>query len=408
MRVLLLTAGSRGDVEPFAALARTALSAGHDVVLAAPDGAGVDLDGIDTISLGIDFSELVAQRGVSPLAAARGLRTRIRPGMQRMFTRAAQAVLEHRPDVVVHHPKVLTAAHAADAVGVPHVVVETVPTLSVTRAFPMPGVADRDLGPLNRSTYLAARAVRAMFAREVAAACRAAGLAPPGVPTPPALSLMPVSPHLLARPGDWPASVVMTGAWTTPGALAAPERVVSEFLTGPPFLYVGFGSMAAGDPEARGRTVVAAARAHGLRVLAATGWGGLRIPLDSHGPDVLGVTSVAHDAVLPHACVALHHGGAGTVHAAARAGVPQIVLPFTADQPFWARQLHERHLAPRPLNRHRLDAARLRQALHEAAACRETARRTAQAITAERGTHEALAVLEQVMVERGSTPPAHR
>lgn len=328
--------------------------------------------------------------------------------MQRMLTRAAQAVVEHRPDIVVHHPKVLTAAHAADAMGVPHVVVETVPTLSATRAFPMPGVANRDLGPLNRSTYLAARAVGAMFAREVAAACHAAGVAPPGVPTPPAVSLMPVSPHLLTRPRDWPASVVMTGAWTTPDALAAPDPAVSEFLTGPPFLYAGFGSMAAGDPEGRGRAVVAAARTHGLRVLAATGWGGLRIPPVGRGPDVLEVTSVPHDAVLPHASIALHHGGAGTVHAAARAGVPQIVLPFTADQPFWGRQLHERHLAPRPLNRHRLDAARLGRALREAAACRETARRTAHAIADERGTHEALAVLAEVMVEGGRTPPGHR
>ena len=33
----------------------------------------------------------------------------------------------------------------------------------------------------------------------------------------------------------------------------------------------------------------------------------------------------------------VHHGGAGTTAAALRAGVPSLVIPFMADQPFWAR-----------------------------------------------------------------------
>jgi sterol 3beta-glucosyltransferase len=35
----------------------------------------------------------------------------------------------------------------------------------------------------------------------------------------------------------------------------------------------------------------------------------------------------------------VHHGGAGTTHAALGAGVPNVVCPFFADQPFWARQV---------------------------------------------------------------------
>lgn len=36
MRVLMVTGGSRGDVQPFAALARALVEEGHEVILGAP------------------------------------------------------------------------------------------------------------------------------------------------------------------------------------------------------------------------------------------------------------------------------------------------------------------------------------------------------------------------------------
>jgi vancomycin aglycone glucosyltransferase len=35
----------------------------------------------------------------------------------------------------------------------------------------------------------------------------------------------------------------------------------------------------------------------------------------------------------------VHHGGAGTTTTAARAGVPQVVVPQIADQPYWASRV---------------------------------------------------------------------
>ncbi|MEZ4713318.1 MAG: glycosyltransferase [Caldilineaceae bacterium] len=46
---------------------------------------------------------------------------------------------------------------------------------------------------------------------------------------------------------------------------------------------------------------------------------------------------VEFDAVLPAVGAAIHHGGAGTTHALARHGVPQIVVPHAADQ------MHQAH-----------------------------------------------------------------
>ncbi|MDO5712481.1 MAG: glycosyltransferase, partial [Micrococcales bacterium] len=64
MRVLLITAGSRGDVEPFVRLARRLAMEGHSPRLVIPDGSGVDVDGLEVASLGVDFRDLVSEVGV--------------------------------------------------------------------------------------------------------------------------------------------------------------------------------------------------------------------------------------------------------------------------------------------------------------------------------------------------------
>ncbi len=112
---MLATAGSRGDVEPFAELARRARSAGHDVRLGAPDHSGVNLSGIDVVSMGVDFTRMIEQQGVSVFAAPRSYRSVVRPVMRDVIVESAKATLEYDPDVLVAHPKVLSAPLIADA-----------------------------------------------------------------------------------------------------------------------------------------------------------------------------------------------------------------------------------------------------------------------------------------------------
>ncbi|MGX5356973.1 glycosyltransferase [Kocuria sp. KH4] len=394
MRMMLLTAGSRGDVEPFAALARRAAAHGHEVRLAVPENPGADLSGLDTVGLEVDVQRLIGTQGVSPWRAVRSYRTEVGPGMRRMLSAAVRETLAYRPDMVVHHPKILTAPLVADALGVPHVVVETVPVLTPTREFPAPGVVTHDLGPFNRCTYAVTRSAGRMFRRDVERACaQLPGCSAGAAPSAPAASLVPISPQLLHRPADWPATTHLTGAWHDDAGAAPLDPDVLRFLRGGEHLVATFGSMAAGDPLARGRAVVEAARAHGLRTLLLTGWGGLDLPDALRGDDVHVTRSVPLDAALTGAALAVHHGGAGTVHTVARAGVPHVVVPFLADQPFWGRQLHRRGLAAAPIPRKRLTAERLTAAVVEALACTATAEQVGQEIWQERGLQTALDVV---------------
>ncbi|OAE00971.1 glycosyl transferase [Arthrobacter sp. OY3WO11] len=395
MKMVLLTAGTRGDVEPFFALARAAAARGHQVRIAIPENSGADTAGLDTVSLRMDFARLVSDQGVSPRAAARTFRTTIRPAVGQLLSAAVEHIVAFAPDVVVYHPKVLSAPAAAQRLGIPAVLVETVPTLTPTREFPSPIISTGSLGPLNRASYAPARAATLMFRRELQAAL---DLLPPGrtPATETRATLIPASSHLLPRPADWPASVHLTGHWADKPAATEIDDELAAFLDGGDVVYAGFGSMKAGDARERGTAIIEAARRNGLRTLVAKGWGGIEVPPAVMGGDVLVRESVAHHMVLPRAAAAIHHGGAGTVHAVARAGVPSVVVPFIADQPFWGAVLHRRGLGPQPVPYRKLTADRLARALSEARSCRNQAAHTGELMRAEDGTPVAFGVLENL------------
>ncbi|WP_299039760.1 glycosyltransferase [uncultured Pseudokineococcus sp.] len=396
MRVLLLTAGSRGDVVPFLALARRARAEGHEVRLAVTREfvAEARAGGVEVAVLDGDFAELVRRQGVSPWAALRSYRSTVAPMLAAVLSSAVDAALDFRPDVLVHHPKVLSAPLAAAHLGVPHVLVEIVPTLTPTREFPAAGLGGRDLGPLNPLTHRvvgAASSVAAGALRDVRARL---GLPARGPLPPPVTTLVPVSPVLLPQPQDWPATTVVTGAWHEPAPAGATraDAELDDFLARGDVVCAGFGSMAAGDAEHRAQVVLDAVRAAGRRALLVTGWGGLRLPPGRTGEDVLVRAEVVHEAVLPRCVAAVHHAGAGTAHAAVRAGVASVPVPFLADQPFWAARLHRQGLAARPVPARRLTAERLGRAL-AAGAEPERLAAAARAMAAEDGCGSALELI---------------
>ena len=127
-------------------------------------------------------------------------------------------------------------------------------------------------------------------------------------------------------------------------------------------LHCGFGSAALRDGAAIAAACVAGGAAAGCRVLLAGGLGGgLPRPdgaacdgvegdaIDACSADVFHMHEAPHDWLLPRCAVVLHHGGAGTCHAALHAGTPQVLCPLQYDQPFWAQRMNSLGVAPPPL-----------------------------------------------------------
>ena len=129
--------------------------------------------------------------------------------------------------------------------------------------------------------------------------------------------------------------IFQTGTWVLADDRPLPEDVDAFLEEGEPPILVGFGSMpAAGDMS---RSLIGAARAMGRRIVVSRGWADLDLVDDA--ADCIAIGDVSYDLLLPRVASVVHHGGAGTTAAAARAGVPQVIAPMFSDQFYWAKRI---------------------------------------------------------------------
>ncbi len=141
------------------------------------------------------------------------------------------------------------------------------------------------------------------------------------------------SPSVLPTPDDWPPNHHVTSYWfLEPASGWQPPRELSQFLeSGPPPVYVGFGSMDTQNPARMTRLVVDALSASGQRGVLASGWGGLH--LESLPETIFPIREIPHSWLFPRMAAFVHHGGMGTTAAGLRAGIPAVIIPLGGTSP---------------------------------------------------------------------------
>jgi UDP:flavonoid glycosyltransferase YjiC (YdhE family) len=212
------------------------------------------------------------------------------------------------------------------------------------------------------------------------------------------------STHVVPRPTDWDESVHVTGYWFLEGSADwhPPDELAAFLTSGPPPVYVGFGSMGALESGDTAGIVLEALRLAGQRGVVLTGAGeGIR----HKTPDnILAVGTVPHDWLFPRVAAVVHHGGAGTTAAGLRAGVPSVLVPVFADQPFWGRRVADLGVGPEPIPHCRLAAERLARAIGLAVSDEPMRRRAAElgrAIRAEDGVSRAVRLVPSLTQAAG-------
>lgn len=402
MKVTLVSYGSLGDDIPLVALALGLREAGHLPVIVAEQAAGALAaeHGLEFHALAGDIAELM--RPGAPIAQAVEA-GHLTVGSFRDYQRADRAWLETMgaaasgSDVVLGMP--VAGYHAltvAADIGARPVIAELQP-LAPTREFAPSGLGDvRVPRVLNRTLgRVVDFAGWATIASSVNRARRELGQPRIGNPTRGVRRLGAWSPTLVPQPHDWPSTVSVTGAWRLPTPTGwRPDPALQAFLDeGEPPVYVGFGSM----PTFSGTGPLMDALLTGLagrRVILARG-------STSHEPaseDVFVTGFVPHDWLFPRCAAILHHCGAGTTHSALASGTPSIPVPFTLDQPFWARRLHSLGVASPPLDPRRPHPDAVRTALEHVltTADRERATALAHEVASEDGVGTAVDTIEDI------------
>lgn len=403
MRVAIQTLGSRGDVQPYLALALGLIARGHEAQLAAPEQFSnmAGAHDVPFATLPGEFLALIdSPEGKAAIAGGNGfsagikLLKQVRPLMRRLLDRAWAVVRAFAPDLILHHPKSLASPHMAEKLGVPAILASPLPGFTPTAAFPTPLLPFESLGLLNRVSHrLAIHGGAVLFGKTIRAWRREALGLPSRAATRAhaAGTLYAYSPSIVPVPPDWGDDVLVSGYWPLDGGDWRPPCALAQFLAaGEPPIYVGFGSMPGLDPERLSAMVVEALAKVGCRGLLATGGGALAAGETASHVHV--IDEAPHDRLFSHVAAAFHHGGAGTTAASLRAGLPTIICPFFGDQPFWGRRIAALRVGPPPLDLKALSVDTLVGAF--AAVAEEGMRRRAaalgQSIRSENGVANAI------------------
>lgn len=204
-----------------------------------------------------------------------------------------------------------------------------------------------------------------------------------------ALTLTIVSPHVVQRPADWEEHWQVTGYLFDDDSEWTPPQELTAFLeAGDAPVYVGFGSMPDSKPEATTRLIIDAVKQAGKRAVILTGWA--RLGVGGVPENIHFLKYAPHNRLFPKMAAVVHHGGAGTTAAGFRAGVPTIIVPHNADQPYWGRRVMELGVGPEPIPRKKLSVDNLSHAIQTATDSREM-RENAQLLSAKIQQEDGLA-----------------
>ncbi|GLB36497.1 hypothetical protein LshimejAT787_0307850 [Lyophyllum shimeji] len=363
MRFTFLTIGSRGDVQPYIALAKGLMADGHRCKIATHGEFKdwIESHGIEFGYVGGDPAELMricVENGTFTVSFLKEGLLKFRGWVDDLLKTSWEAC--QNTDVLIESPSAMGGYHIAEALGIPYFRAFTM-TWSRTRAYPHAfAVPDRKMG--GSYNYMSYVMFDQVFWRATAGqinrwrrnmlhldSTSLDKMEPHKIPF-----LYNFSPHVVPPPLDWPEWIRVTGYWFLDDADVSakkwsPPPDLVEFIEtahqlGKKIVYIGFGSIVVSDPKSMTHCVVEAVVRSGVYAILSKGWSDrLHVktseasePEESLPKQIYSISSIPHDWLFQRIDAACHHGGAGTTGASLRAGIPTIIRPFFGDQLFWA------------------------------------------------------------------------
>lgn len=384
MLITLLTAGSRGDTQPYIALGLALQQEGYQIRLAASEtfealvtGYGLEFYALpgDVMAIATNpkFKRMI--KGENPLQVILSFRKmkNYAPSLQQKVQQGFyDACLGS--EAIVYHPGAAIGYFIAQAMNIPGILATPFPMTPTTEYPSLIFYNSFNFGRIyNLLTHKLFEQIMWQMSKSAIEQFwqQKFGTVPANFANPfseqqsKKLTLVGCSDRLFDRPQDWSATVHNTGYWfLNEEDNWVPSDELQQFLqAGTAPVYVGFGSL--GDPSqamATTELVLDAIALAGQRGILATGWSGMKKP-NKIPQNIFFIDSIPHSWLFPRVSAVVHHGGAGTTAAGLRAGIPSIIIPHANDQFAWGKRVYELGVGAKPIPRKQLTAEKLSAAI---------------------------------------------
>ncbi len=364
MNIGIFTYGTRGDVQPYIALALGLTDRGHRVMIAAPENFKELVE-----SFGINFHSLHgnAEEAMNSLEGQSVLKSENTIKLMKHFFKVLhdarvplrKSYLEgiEKVDFIIANTATLPITSAiAEKQHKKIAFTYFMPPVVPTAEFPLGDFDFMDFPWYNKLTYKLAhlafwkfvKAETNEFRQELGLPVLKENLIS-HIDKQKPLDLYCISPSLIPQPKDWDNNHKITGFLTVPEEKGAgylgdeTATKLNDWLQqGDKPIYMGFGSNGVGNTEKFVNIINTILNKTDDRILFCTGWS-LFENLPAH--ERLFVTKyVNHQAILPKCKAGVFHGGAGTLAAMLRNNLPVVIISFYTDQPTWGKIVERMNL----------------------------------------------------------------
>lgn len=380
----LLTIGSRGDVQPYIALAKGLLAEGHNVTIATHSdfeewiiGHGIKFKTI--AGNPVELMSLMVTHGSMSLSFLKEASSKFRGWIQELLDTSWKAC--QGSDILIESPSAMVGAHIAEALGIPYMRAFTMPWTR-TRAYPHAFIVPdkKKGGSYNYITHLMFETVLWKGISGQVNKWRREQL---GIPRTNLYRLSQydipflynISPIIFPPSVDFPDWVKVTGYWFLDEGAAEnfePPKELVDFMNkakenSKKIVYIGFGSIVVKDARSLTKAIVEAVLEADVWCILNKGWSDRKSgpkqddaePEIELSEEIYNSGSIPHDWLFPKIDAAVHHGGSGTTGATMRAGIPTIIKPFFGDQFFYSSRVEDigAGIGLKKLNAHSLSTA---------------------------------------------------
>ena len=383
MKILMMSVGSRGNVEPFLAIAEMLKDKGHEVVCAFPGQYRVLADeaGVKFYPLGSEFLDLCCS-DLGKLLIGGSLPAFKKAKATVEFYRKSASIQSDTADIqreIIESEKpdkILFNQHLANAKityplcwGIKNraeaILINPIPYVMHYVKERSHAMFNENYGAaINRLTYDIANdgyirlnlETANKYFRDLRLTRNQIKRALMSLK-----NIFTVSPSIFPRPDYWPRNAMVLGyherdnvsGWT-------PDKELAGFIEQhKKALLITFGSMVCPDPPARTNLFIDICEKNGIPAIFNLAGGGIAEPPEYNKNLIKFTPTVPYGWILPRIYGAIHHGGSGTTQSALKHGCASMIIPHTADQPLWNNLIYELGAGPKGIAADKLTKEKL-------------------------------------------------
>lgn len=378
--ITIICAGSRGDFQPYVALAQRLKILGEEVRISGFSQFEnfVRGYGIDYVPIEVDYDELGVDPKMLKQAGSADNPLKMILTFNKMKKYGAQIAKQtydslEGSELIVYHPGCVIGYFAAQEMNIPSVLA-TPFSMNKTEEY-LSVVTYGKARPTKINKKISYKMIQGMLWLASSNTVKQHwkerfGRVPKNFKSPyekiskDHIAMVSCSNFVFPRPKDWDKNIYQSGYWfVEENKEYKPSKELEAFINnGEKPVYIGFGSVFDSDEKDKiVRIIIDALKKCGKRGII-SGMG----KVDNLPDNIISIDGIPHTWLFEKVSVVCHHGGAGTTAAGFRAGVPSVIIPFSNDQFAWAHRAFDLGVGAKPIYKKDLTADKLAEGINYA------------------------------------------